>query len=100
MLSKLGAVELHVIHLDAQGEWIRDVYEVDAMGNAKFNAYVTEKNEGRYYADLDLAIAHGHKEDPKFSDYVGYLPPTVHDPMANVGKVRQVVNRIIDGATL
>lgn len=87
-------------HVDAQGEWVRDVYEVDAVGNAKFVSYVTERNEGRYYADLDLAIAHGHKEDPKFSDYVGHVPPAVHDPIANVGKVRQIVGRIIDAAVL
>lgn len=100
LITKAGAVELHVNHVDAQGEWIRDVYEVDAMGNAKFSAYVTERNEGRYYADLDLASAHGHMDDPKFSNYLGYVPPVVHDPMANVGKVRQVVGRIIDAATL
>ncbi len=99
-ITKLGAIELHVNHVDAQGEWVRDVYEVDAMGNAKFSAYVTQKNEGRYYADLDLAIAHGHMDEPKFSNYLGYVPPAIHDPIANVGKVRQIVGRIIDAATL
>lgn len=57
-LSKLGGVELHVNHVDENGEWIRDVYDVDTLGNAKFVSYVTQKDEGRYYADLDLAIAH------------------------------------------
>ncbi|MFZ3232049.1 MAG: hypothetical protein WA194_00650 [Patescibacteria group bacterium] len=99
-IPKRGGFELHVHHLDANGEWVRDAYEMDAQGNVKFVAYVTQKNEGRYYADLDLADAHGHMEEPKFSDYTGSLPPAVHDPIANVGKVRQVVGRIIDAAVL
>lgn len=39
-------------------------------------------------------------EDPKFSNYVGFVPPNVHDPIANVGKVRKIVSRIVDAATL
>ena len=70
------------------------------MGNAKFSSYVTQVNEGRYYADLDLALAHGHMDEPKFSNYLGYVPPYVHDPIANVGKVRKTVGRIVDAALL
>lgn len=84
LVPKLDATELHVYHLDENGEWIRDAYDVDSVGNAKFSAYVTQKDEGRYYADLDLAIAHGNMEEPKFSDYVGHVPPAVHDPIAKV----------------
>ena len=86
--------------MDENGEWIRDVYEMDALGNAKFVSYVTQKNENRFYADLDLAMAHGHMEDPKFSDYVGHVPPTVHDPIAKVGSVRAAVGRIVDAVRL
>ena len=100
LISKVGVVELHVSHMDENGEWIRDVYEMDAMGNAKFQSYVTQKNENRFYADLDLAMAHGHMEDPKFSDYVGHVPPTVHDPIAKVGNVRAAVGRIVDAVRL
>lgn len=100
LISKVGVVELHVSHMDENGEWIRDVYEMDALGNAKFVSYVTQKNENRFYADLDLAMAHGHMEDPKFSDYVGHVPPTVHDPIAKVGSVRAAVGRIVDAVRL
>ena len=49
---------LHVYHLESDGNWVRDVYELREDGTAKFHSYIRQAYEARYEADMDLAIAH------------------------------------------
>jgi hypothetical protein len=58
-LKKDSGIVLHVYHDDDQGNWIRDVYELDSEGKAKFHSYITRTKDAAYETDIDLAIAHG-----------------------------------------
>lgn len=72
---------MDIHHLDKNGEWIRDTYFLDAQGNAKFETYVTQENEGRFFAATDLAVAHGSMEEPNYRAYTWDVPPSVYDPL-------------------
>lgn len=72
---------MRIRHLDKNGEWIEDMYVLDEKGNAKFETYVTEENEGRYFTAMDLATAHGSMKEPHFRAYTWDVPPSVYDPL-------------------
>lgn len=100
IVLKENDIVLHIYHDDQNGSWIRDVYELDSSGSAKFHSYVTEANDGRYETDVDLAISHGSIPYPKIRNYSGFIPLSIHNPISHTSGIKKVVDRILATARL
>jgi len=100
IVPKANGIVLHIYHDDQNSSWIRDIYEFDSSGSAKFHSYVTEANDGRYETDVDLTISHGSMPSPEIRNYSGFIPLSIHDPISHTSGIKKVVDRILATARL